>query len=284
MNKQGHIQKPTLNPLITILTKGLTTLQGDEWATHRRIINPAFHLEKLKGMIPVFVNSSAVLIEKWKKTIAPGGTLEVDIWPEFQELTGDMISRTAFGSSYEEGNEILKFQKELQNLVMETMQSLYIPGLRITSMLRALIEGKEEMMKKREANEDNLLSLLSQSNNENNPQVTTSQTSKYHMTMDEIIEECKQFYLAGHETTSSWDNDPDAEVISHLKIVNMILHEVLRLYPPVIALYQHAHKESKIGNLNIQAGVDLVLPILLVNRDPELWGDDAEYFKPKRFF
>ncbi|KAG8367172.1 hypothetical protein BUALT_Bualt16G0045000 [Buddleja alternifolia] len=326
MNKQGHIQKPTLNPLITILTKGLTTLQGDEWATHRRIINPAFHLEKLKGMIPVFVNSSAVLIEKWKKTIGPGGTLEVDIWPEFQELTGDMISRTAFGSSYEDGNEILKFQKELQNLVMETMQSLYIPGLRfiptkknkrrkeldrrITSMLRALIEGKEEMMKKRETNEDNLLSLLLQSNNENNPQVTTSQTSKYHMTMDEIIEECKQFYLAGHETTSSWltwtvivlamhpdwqqkareevmklckDNDPDAEVISHLKIVNMILYEVLRLYPPVIALYQHAHKESKIGNLNIQAGVDLVLPILLVNRDPELWGDDAEDFKPERF-
>ncbi|KAI3447197.1 hypothetical protein Pfo_003862 [Paulownia fortunei] len=323
-NKQGHIQKPPLNPLILILTRGLTTLEGEKWAEHRRIINPAFHLEKLKGMIPVFVNSSAMLIEQWKKSMAHGGTLEVDIWPEFQELTGNVISRTAFGSSYEEGKEILKLQKELQKLVIEAMQTLYIPGFRfiptkknrrrkeldqkITSMLRSLIERKGKMMMKRET--DDLLSLLLQSNNGNNPQVSTSKATSNYMTMDEIIEECKLFYLAGHETTSSWltwtvivlamhpdwqqkareevlqlcgDKDPDAEVISHLKIVNMILYEVLRLYPPVIALYQHAHKESKVGSLSIQAGVDLILPILLVNRDTELWGDDAEEFKPERF-
>ncbi|KAL2501419.1 Cytochrome [Forsythia ovata] len=63
----------------------------------------------------------------------------------------------------------------------------------------------------------------------------------------------------------------------------MILYEVLRLYPPVIALYQHAYKETKIGNLSVQAGIDLTLLILLINRDPQLWGDDAEEFKPGRF-
>lgn len=47
-NKLGHIQKPPLNPLILILTRGLTTLQGEKWATDRRIINPAFHLDRLK--------------------------------------------------------------------------------------------------------------------------------------------------------------------------------------------------------------------------------------------
>ncbi|KAK1357960.1 hypothetical protein POM88_051216 [Heracleum sosnowskyi] len=47
-NKLGHFQKPSLNPLILILTNGLTTLEGETWATHRRIISPAFHLEKLK--------------------------------------------------------------------------------------------------------------------------------------------------------------------------------------------------------------------------------------------
>ncbi|KAK1403144.1 hypothetical protein POM88_002749 [Heracleum sosnowskyi] len=31
-----------------VLTNGLTTLEGETWATHRRIISPAFHLEKLK--------------------------------------------------------------------------------------------------------------------------------------------------------------------------------------------------------------------------------------------
>lgn len=47
-NKDGHFQKPSLNPQILILTRGLTTLQDEKWAAHRRIINPAFHLEKLK--------------------------------------------------------------------------------------------------------------------------------------------------------------------------------------------------------------------------------------------
>jgi cytochrome P450 len=31
-----------------LLANGLTTHQGEKWATHRRIINHAFHLEKLK--------------------------------------------------------------------------------------------------------------------------------------------------------------------------------------------------------------------------------------------
>lgn len=48
LNKLGHIQKPPINPLILILARGLTVLEGEKWAIHRRLINPAFHLEKLK--------------------------------------------------------------------------------------------------------------------------------------------------------------------------------------------------------------------------------------------
>ena len=65
----------------------------------------------------------------------------------------------------------------------------------------------------------------------------------------------------------------------------MILYEVLRFYPSVIAQYQHAHMETKIGDISLLAGVDLilVLPTLLNHHDPELWGDDAEEFKSERF-
>ncbi|KAI3923435.1 hypothetical protein MKW92_033794, partial [Papaver armeniacum] len=47
-NKFGHHRKPPLNPHINLLTKGLTVLENDKWAKHRRVMTPAFHHEKLK--------------------------------------------------------------------------------------------------------------------------------------------------------------------------------------------------------------------------------------------
>ncbi|KAI3778602.1 hypothetical protein L2E82_07982 [Cichorium intybus] len=38
------------NPLIRKLMKGLIDAEGDQWVKHRKIINPAFHIEKLKHM------------------------------------------------------------------------------------------------------------------------------------------------------------------------------------------------------------------------------------------
>ncbi|CDP03103.1 unnamed protein product [Coffea canephora] len=308
--------------------KGLTLLEGEIWATHRKIMTPAFKLEKLKGMVSIFAEGCVLLVEKWKKSIALGGTSEIDVWPDFQELTGDIISRTAFGSNFDEGNQILKLQIELQSLLKPCKARTYlvlgtlpfIPTKKsqrrksldknITSMLRTLIERKRTLMRTGQTNTDDLLGLLLQSNDENSLQSSPYNKDGNKMTIKEIIEECKQFYIAGRETSSSlltwtmvilamhpeWQEKareevltvcgkehPDAKTISQLKSVTMILHEVLRLYPPTIALYKHTYQEIKIGNLSLPAGVDLTLPLLLTHRDPELWGSDAEEFKPERF-
>lgn len=47
-NKSGHVDKPKQSPLHKLLFTGLAYYSGEKWARHRRIINPAFHLEKLK--------------------------------------------------------------------------------------------------------------------------------------------------------------------------------------------------------------------------------------------
>lgn len=63
----------------------------------------------------------------------------------------------------------------------------------------------------------------------------------------------------------------------------MILHEVLRLYPPVVALFRHTNRKTNIGGMSIPAGVDFVLPVLLLHYDPKCWGEDVEEFNPERF-
>lgn len=62
----------------------------------------------------------------------------------------------------------------------------------------------------------------------------------------------------------------------------MVLYEALRLYSGV-TLVRETKKRVKLGNFSFAPGVQLALPMLLIERDPELWGDDADEFKPERF-
>ncbi|KAI3861224.1 hypothetical protein MKX03_016646 [Papaver bracteatum] len=319
--KNGHIQKPPMesyNPLLADLPKGVASLEGEKWFKHRRIINPAFHLEKLKGMMPAFTTSCSELITRWKKLADPiKGSCELDIWPEMETLTSDIISRTAFGSNYEEGKKLFELLNEQIMLAMEAIRSIYVPGFRfiptkknlkrkqlvkeINGILRGFISKREELMKTHPSSSNDLLGLLLQSNNTEN---------STRLTIEEVIEECKVFYIAGQETTRSlltftmillsmhpnWQekareevericgqNVPDFNAINRLKIVEMILYEVLRLYPPAPRVHRHTCKTTKLGNLSIPAGVVITIPLLLSHHDPEYWGDDSEEFKPERF-
>ena len=70
------------------------------------------------------------MLSKWDMLINQEGSCEVDIWPYLQSMTSDVISRTAFGSSYEEGRKIFQLQKEQAELAIKTAQTVYIPGWR----------------------------------------------------------------------------------------------------------------------------------------------------------
>ncbi|PON69782.1 Cytochrome P [Parasponia andersonii] len=41
--------QPTINPFIHYLSDGIILDDGEKWVKRRKIINPAFHLEKLEG-------------------------------------------------------------------------------------------------------------------------------------------------------------------------------------------------------------------------------------------
>lgn len=118
------------NPFAKLLVQGLVTLEEQKWAKHRKIINPAFHFEKLKHMVPAFYQSCSEMLRKWEEAVPKETSAELDVWPHFQLMTGDVISRTAFGSSYEEGRIIFELQKEQAEYVMEQIFSIYIPGSR----------------------------------------------------------------------------------------------------------------------------------------------------------
>ncbi|XP_061337076.1 cytochrome P450 72A68-like [Gastrolobium bilobum] len=323
-NKIYDFAKPNANPLIKLLATGLASHEGEKWRKHRRIINPAFNLEKLKIMLPIFFKSCNDLIRKWEGMLSPDGSCEMDVWPFLQNLASEVISRTAFGSSYEEGRRIFELQKEQAELVTKVAMNAHIPGWRflpttshrrmkqihrdVIASLRGMINKREKALKAGESAKNDLLGILLESNHK---EIEEQRNNKnVEMNLEDVIEECKLFYFAGKETTSvllvwamvllsrypDWQarardevlqvfgsNKPDFDGLSHLKIVTMILYEVLRLYPPILALSRTVHKDMKLGNLTLPAGVQVSLPIVLVHHDCELWGDDAKEFNPERF-
>ena len=63
-------------------------------------------------MLPAFSHSCNEMISKWKELLSSDGTCEVDVWPFLQNFTCDVISRTAFGSSYAEGTKLFQLLKK----------------------------------------------------------------------------------------------------------------------------------------------------------------------------
>lgn len=77
-------------------------------------------------MTPEMIASVEMMLDRWKQHEGR----EIDVFEEFKFLSSEIISRTAFGSSFMEGKDIFDMLSELAIIITRNSYRVRLPGLR----------------------------------------------------------------------------------------------------------------------------------------------------------
>ncbi|XP_044492723.1 cytochrome P450 CYP749A22-like [Mangifera indica] len=160
-------------------------------------------------MTPTIVASVNVMLDKWSLF---EGT-EIDMFDEFKVLTSDLISRSAFGSNYLEGEKLFRMLSKMVSFFSKNEFKITTPGFGKLVKTHDDIEGdklqqgirasiveiikREENVKTEELDSygsDFLGNLLKAYH-------TKDETKK--ISRDVLIDECKTLFTGGYETTTN---------------------------------------------------------------------------------
>lgn len=102
--------------------------QGGEEEEGGNLIH-LFIFQYTQLLVPVVAKSVTDMLEQWS-TVSNSDEVEIEVSEWFQTLTEEVITRTAFGSSYEDGKAIFRLQAQQMVLAAVAFQRVLIPGYR----------------------------------------------------------------------------------------------------------------------------------------------------------
>ncbi|XP_062106292.1 cytokinin hydroxylase-like [Humulus lupulus] len=302
--------------------RGLLMANGQDWYHQRHIVAPAFKGDKLKSYAGYMVECTKKMLQTLEKEVV-SGRAEFEIGEYMTRLTADIISRTEFDSSYEKGKQIFHLLTVLQHLCAQASRRLCVPGSRflpskynreikslkseVERLLMEIIQSRRDCVEigRSSSYGNDLLGMLL-----NEMQKQKRGNMGFSLNLQLIMDECKTFFFAGHETTAllltwtvmllasnpKWQDsiraevkqvckghDPTVDHLPKLTLLNMVINESLRLYPPASVLPRMAFEDIKLGDLHIPKGLSIWIPVLAIHHSEELWGKDANEFNPERF-
>jgi cytochrome P450 len=293
-----------------LLGDGLLTSEGEFHTSQRRLVQPAFHRDRLLRYSADMVACAERAGERWSSGA------ELDMHREMTRLTLAIVGRTLFSADVssdadEIGRAMTQIFELFDTLLLpfsDWIQKLPIPPVRrfekARDKLDQIIYGLIAQRRASGQDTGDLLSmmLLAQDDEANSGKAR-------QMTDKQVRDEALTLLIAGHETTANaltwtWyllSQNLEAEARMHKELERVlagriptfddvtrlpyttgIFAESLRLYPPAWAIGRRAREEYSIGDYTIPPKSILLMSPWVVHRDPRWW-PEPECFRPERW-
>lgn len=286
----------------SITGEGLLSAQGEAHRRHRRVLQPAFHRDR----IAAYGNMMVIKAREWREAQRPGEV--VRLRSEMARLTLGIIGATMFGA--EDQDSVVEIREFLEAATaLFTPITFYFAGLlerlpfppsrRFIRARSRLDERVHQLIERRRTSRNShgdLLSLLLRAQD--------TEHDTWGLSDREIRDEVVTMFLAGHETTATaltwaWcfladhaeseremhrelaavlgDRLPTSDDLPRLPFTSGVFAESLRLRPPAPMVFRRVVESLELGGYLLPRGAVVVLSQYVTHRDPRF------YVNPERF-
>jgi cytochrome P450 len=289
-----------------LLGDGLLTSEGNHHRRQRRLVQPAFHRDRLAGYGAVMVERSAIVRDQWKSSEP------FDVLQEMMRLTLAIVAKTLFSTDVDSeaddiGTALTQVFDLFEVILMpfsEILEKLPLPAVRRFKRARKrLDETIYRLIAERRASGSDAGDLLSML------LLAQDEEGSGGMTDEQVRDEALTLFLAGHETTANaltwaWyllSQNPQAEAVFHaeldrvlagrlpsfddlpqLRYTESVISEALRLYPPAWGIGRRALEDYPVGDFMIPERSVVLMSPYVVHRDPR-WFSDPLVCRPERW-
>ena len=304
---RDFVKSPGVRLLRMLLGDGLLLSEGDVWLRQRRLVQPAFHRQRVAAYGELMAAYTARRLAGWKD-----GDV-VDVHEEMMALTQAIVAKTLFdadvadeASAVGDASRILMEDFSARLGSLSQLLPSWVPTPANVKAHRAVGRLDEVVYRmigaRRKSAEDrgDLLSILLQAQDADDGT---------RMTDRQVRDEVMTLFMAGHETTAvalSWTwlllaqhpevdarlaeelhgvlggRTPAVSDLPCLRYTEMVVTEAMRLYPPAYGMGRQAIRATEVAGHHVAPGTVVILPTWVVHRDPR-WYDEPEAFRPERW-
>ena len=286
-----------------IFGNGLLTNEGDDWLRQRRLVQPAFHHDRIAEYARIMVDYTLDRLDGWQD-----GERR-DVRSEMTSITFRIVAKALFDAEVaDETADIAKaFDTGIEEIARRIRRPVLLPDWVPTRgnlrYRRAVRRMDRLVLRIIEAHRDgrdrgDLLSALMRVEDEEGRAMSEKQLRDETITM----------LLAGHETTAlalTWtfyllsghpgdvariEDEVDAlggrplgvDDLPRLLHTERVVKEALRIYPPAYSFGREALEDDEILGWAVPAGTTLFVFPWVLHRDPRFFPDPLR-FDPDRW-